>query len=73
MQSDQMRHFNRIAKQYQNHCADILIEKRRYEIINKKLFKNFKNIHSFKSKFKRRLMCKFFYFSQKQRQVCKKN
>ena len=52
MQSDQMRHFNRIAKQYQSHCGDILIEKHRYEIINKKLFKNFKNIHSFKANLK---------------------
>lgn len=40
MQSEQRRHFNRIAKEYQNHYGDILIEKYRDEIINKKLFNN---------------------------------
>ena len=40
MKSDQRHHFNRFAKQYQNHYGDILTEKYRHEIINKKLFKN---------------------------------
>ena len=40
MQSEQRRHFNRIAKEYQNHYGDILTEKYSDEIINKKLFNN---------------------------------
>jgi 2-polyprenyl-3-methyl-5-hydroxy-6-metoxy-1,4-benzoquinol methylase len=40
MKSGQSHHFNKIAKQYYDHYGDILTEKYRHEIINKKLFNN---------------------------------